>query len=1157
MPNSLHHSTPIYDGMLRRLSEARALFYKERILSGGALVATLILASVCFLSLIEALLNGSSTLRTIMFFVGAACNASVAAWFVVLPALRWKKIFHGVSEKEVADLVGNRFPEVKDRLRNILEIFEEQATTGGESRSFRPDYSSALIDASFGDLQKAASSMNFADIVSFAPFRRAIKYLSLVAASILIVFVIPQLELPFAAYRLIHFRTDFRQPDPFTFLIQPGNAEIVKGESVPISIYTLANAGTTNHLRAALPKTITLVYHQIGVNTNERIDLRADSSGQFRTTLASLKQSVEYRAEAEGIQSATYTIAVIDRPMIRSLKVHLTPPAYSHLPPQSLDENLGDVLALPGTIVTWQITLNKDLHWANIVFGDGNKVSFARRDPRVSGEAYFGEHTLRSRATYRFELEDMEGFLNANAIEYTLDIIADETPTVAVVYPGRNIDVANEMQLPLRLHIHDDFGLTSLKLGYRLIHSRYEEPKKDFSFIAIPLTDETKKSSAGDVNFLWDVSPLGLVPEDIVEYHAEVFDNDNISGPKRGLSQSFLLRLPSLDEVFADADNHHNDAIQKLDTSLEEAEELKKNLDELSQEMKKNRPLDWQQQQKAEETLKQYQELTKKIDDVSKSVDAMAQEMQKNNILSSETMQKYMELQQLLQQIDSPEFREAMKKMQAALLGQNVSPDQLRQAMEQVQFSEEAFRQGIERTMELLKRIQVEQKMDEMVKRSNELQQQQENLQKETDASNLADERKSEELARKQDDINKQLAELQKQLEELRKKMEEFPKDMPMKELDKAEQAAHDSTMEQSMQESSQQLRQSLRQQTLQSQQKANKGMQQMSQRFSEMQEQLLNSQMAETMNALRKAMRDLLEISQQEEDLKNQSQALDPNSQQFRENAQQQMNLQGDLADVTNSLVELGQKSFAVTPEMGRAIGKAMGNMAQAMNGLEQRNGQSAGAQQGEAMASLNNAASLVQSSMDAMEQDGQGGGMGSLLQQLRRMAGQQQSINIQTEQLSQGQGMSQQQIQEMGRLAKQQEAVRKSLEDLNKEAQGNQDRNRILGDLQKIADEMKEVVENLRQNNVNPNTIQQQQRILSRLLDAQTSMRERDFEQRRKSLTGTTQVRRSPMEIQNDSALDQLRRDLLKAAEEGYSKDYQELIRKYYDALNKTEGK
>src|SRR5450759_2242847 len=124
------------------------------------------------------------------------------------------------------------------------------------------------------------------------------------------------------------------------------------------------------------------------------------------------------------------------------------------------------------------------------------------------------------------------------------------------------------------------------------------------------------------------------------------------------------------------------------------------------------------------------------------------------------------------------------------------------------------------------------------------------------------------------------------------------------------------------------------------------------------MEQQLLSNEMAETMNTLRKAMKDLLEISQREEDLKNQSQSLDPNSQQFRENAQQQLNLQSELTNVPNNIVELSQKSFAVTPEMGKAIGKAMGNMAQAMSGLEQRNGSQASAQQGEAMASLNNAA-------------------------------------------------------------------------------------------------------------------------------------------------------------------------------------------------------
>jgi len=313
----------------------------------------------------------------------------------------------------------------------------------------------------------------------------------------------------------------------------------------------------------------------------------------------------------------------------------------------------------------------------------------------------------------------------------------------------------------------------------------------------------------------------------------------------------------------------------------------------------------------------------------------------------------------------------------------------------------------------------------------------------------------------------------------------------------------------------------------------------------------LLSNQMNEAMNGMRKAMNDLLDVSEREEDLKNASQSFSPNSQQFRDDAEKQVDLQRDLSTITNNLIDLSQKSFVVTPEMGRAVSKAAGSMSQAMSSLEQRNGAAASGQQKEAMAALNKAAFIAQASMDAMQQGSQGGG-GSLLQQLRRMAGEQQSINIQTEQLSQGKGLSEQQIQEMGRLARQQAAVEKSLEELNREAAGNPQRDRIMGDLQKIADEMKEVVQNLEQNNVNSNTIQQQQKILSRMLDAQTSMRERDYEKRRTSTAGVTPVRPSPPGVEEESAQTQLRRDLLKAMEEGYSKEYQELIRKYYDALN-----
>ncbi len=1156
--HNISSSTPIYHGMKRRLAQVRALYYREEILFGALVVAGAVLVFLTLTSFAEMIVHFGTTLRTAFFFLGIAGFVLLAGWYIIVPLLQKFGVIRNLSEKEIAEKVGDSFPEIKDRLRNILEIFEEHQSS--------PRYSLELIDASFSDLRAASSSLDFRRTISFEKAKRFARYFLFEAAAAVILFSIPQLGFSSAAFRIAHYAEDFRPPAPFAFLIQPGNTEIVKDASVPIhiSLQPLQAAVISSNL----PKEIHLMTREEGITAFENITLRSDSAGEFSYTLPSVKQSTAYFASAKNVESEHYLISVTDRPIVRSLRIHITPPSYSRLPAQFLDENAGDVSALAGTVVRWEISVNKQMQKAAIVFNDGKAIGLNEHNGK-----FLASMKLLAPAVYHIALKDRDGISNSDPIDYKLDVVPDQSPTIAVTDPGKNLDVTDATQLPMQFSLHDDFGFSSLRIAYRLVQSKYEKPQEEFGYTSVPLPRENSASSAAipqgdfqdeDVNFNWNLSPLGLVPEDVIEYHAEVFDNDAVSGPKMGKSETYLLRLPSLEEVFADADKGQNQSIDKMDESLKQAEELKKNLDDLSREMKANQNVDWQKQKTAEELAKKYQDLQKKVDDVNQRLQSSVDQLQKNNTLSPETLQKYMELQKMFQQINSPEFQQALKRMQDAM--RNVSPEQLLQAMKQVQFSEEMFRQSIERTLNLLKRIQIEQKVDEMVKRADQLQQEQEQLQKETsrlrqnDSGQVSpnDKQKANDIAQRQEDINKQLQDLQKQLAELRKKMEEFPQEMPLQEMKKSEQAANDSSLEHSMQESAQQLHSMNMQQAMQAQQQANKGIQQVQKSLSEMQQQLFNNQMMETTNALRKATQNLLQLSEREEKLKNQAQSLDPNSRQFRENAQEQMNIQNDLNSVTNALMELSQKSFAVTPDMGKAIGQAMGNMNQALDALVQRNGAFATQNQESAMTSLNKAASLTEQSLEAMQQGGSSGSAGSLLQQLARLAGEQQSINMQTEQMGQGQGqgLTQQQMEQIGRLAAQQDAVRKSLEQLNKEAEESAQHQRILGDLDKIANDMKEVVKNMQQNNVNPNTIQQQQRILSRLLDAQSSMRERDYEQRRTSTAGVTPTRRSPAELQNENDVNQLRNDLLKAAEEGYSKDYQELIRKYYEALSKAKN-
>jgi hypothetical protein len=104
----------------------------------------------------------------------------------------------------------------------------------------------------------------------------------------------------------------------------------------------------------------------------------------------------------------------------------------------------------------------------------------------------------------------------------------------------------------------------------------------------------------------------------------------------------------------------------------------------------------------------------------------------------------------------------------------------------------------------------------------------------------------------------------------------------------------------------------------------------------------------------------------------------------------------------------------------------------------------------------------------------------------------------------------------------------------------------------LNQIAKEMEEVVSEMRTQKLDNDLIQKQERILSKLLDAQRSINERDYEKDRESSAGTNVTRQSPANPASvDGNRNQLQDELLNAQREGYSRDYQGLIRKYFEKL------
>lgn len=1120
--------TNILNNILERLSATRKRHHSVDLQSGALLFATVASLALLSASLLELAFRMDRTGRTVLFFLVAALVSILFVWHFALPLLRFLGVIRSIGNSELAGRIGRHFPQIHDRLLNILQLNEEMSTGGSL-------YSPELVDASFQDLGGEIRTLNFTDAVDSSPVKRSLKLFGACMTGSFLLLIASPAQFYGSMYRITHFKQDFIAPSEFVFEISPGDSEVVKGQPVDISVRvqstTLASATTNQrHLR--------LFWRLEGTQNYESTELRADSTGTFRTSFQSIRGSTEYYAKISSAESQHYRLSVVDRPVFRSFQVRLEYPPYTKLPPRLQEEFSGDVTALAGTKVLVTGIASKDLQKGSIVFGTGNPVPLT-----INNQKFSASFRLLTETNYHIEIADVEKLTNSDPVHYQLTIIPDEAPSIAILQPGRNVDLAGDKFLRLLINAKDDFGISSIRVGYRLIHSRYEQPWDAYKFVTVPLPSGV--STEVELPYTWDLSPLRLAPEDVVEYFGEAFDNDAVKGPKSTRTQLYLVRLPSVEEVFAELDKGHEASLEDLKQSLQDARQLKDKIESINQDIKKNKEMDWQQQKKLEEMAKKYQELQKNLDNVQAKLDDMVQKMDQQQVLSKETMEKYMELQQMFEQLNSSELMQALKQMQQAM--QNLNKEQLQQALQKLTFSEDRFRQSIERTIELLKRIQIEQKLDEASKRAQELEQTQKDLNDQT-AKAGNDEQTKKDLAKKQSDLAEKQRELEKESADVQKKMEEFFAEMPADKMQKFNADMQQQQLDKQMTRAGDQIQSGQMQQAQMTQQQLSQQLKSQSSQLKSIQQEMLQKQMQQTLTEMRKATNDILELSKREEGLKQASGSAPGNSPQLRENAEDQMHVVQDMRNVIRGLSELSNRSFAVTPEMGRTIGEAMGHMQSAMNSLEVRNGPGASQEQGMAMGSLNKSAMQIQGAMQNMMQAG-GAGMGSLLQQLQMMAGQQQTINMQTQ--------SMQQAADAARLAVEQEAVRKSLEQLNKEAQASAEQKKVLGDLDKIAGDMKEVVQNLEQNNVNPETLRKQERILSRLLDASKSMNERDFEKKRKSQTGTEIARRGPNDL-DPSTLEgknKLMEDLLKSLEHGYSKDYQELIRKYFEELQKIE--
>jgi len=861
---------------------------------------------------------------------------------------------------------------------------------------------------------------------------------------------------------------------------------------------------------------------------------------QWRFDLVQLTRAQDYRVQVAGVRSPRYRIGLSGLIAPVSFEVEYRAPAYARLPVQRGTAARGDLTALKGTTATLTVTFDRDLETLVARLPDGRSSDWTSLTPRrwrgrvpvVSD----GEYELFAAAR-----RDPEAGTEADTegrFRYRVTAIPDAPPVLVVQLPRGDVDLPPGQRIPVDVLAQDDLGLAELMLQSR---KDPEAPWTDLALARFPALPREARVEAH-----WDASHLGLLPGETATFRFVLFDDNAVTGRGRAVSPTFELRFPSLADLYDRVDERQAGAQKTLEKVADETRELQKSLDKLARQRPRPEQAPSASFERSEElrsAIERQREVSRRIEEAAQQLRQSLEQAAERNAFDEQLMQKLHQMSELMQQIQSSEFKEAMRKMQEAL--EKMDRSALERNIPEWRIENQELLKNLERTIELLKKLREEERLQALAQRARELKAQQDALNREHQNLSEMNREKASELADRQQEAARESEALAQEARQASEKSEAADQRQQLQEASEqlGQQAAE--AQRQAAQAAGQQ-RQGPAQR---SGQEASDALQKAAQNLEQMAEQMQQEQEQLDLAAVRRAAQDL--VSLQRSSQNNLQSNVTPS-----QKADRQTDLSEGASRVADSLYQLSQETPFITPRLAEAMGRAINNLQNSgreLSGGNRARGEESGRS---ALQSLNEAVLELRATENSMcnKPGGRPGGRANP-QRIGELGQQQSQLNRETRsvasRLSEQVRLSAGDRQQLERLAEEQARIRRQLEEVRRDEEAER---QLLGRLDEVQREMQEAEEVMREGTMDGQLEEKQQRILSRLLDAQRSVNRRDYDPQRESRPGEEATRTSPAELPADllRQSDRFRQDLLKSELDRYPAQYRAFVEAYLRSLN-----
>lgn len=1132
-----------YEHLIAKLDGFIRKYYKDRLIRGALYSAGLLVGVFLLAALLENLGHFGTGIRTALFWSVVTSMLFILGRFIVLPLVKLFRLGPVISHEQAARIVGTHFAEVRDKLLNTLQLRE--MALGAPQRE--------LIEAAIAQRSRELGPVPFANAIDLRHNTRYLRYALPPLLLLLILLVAAPSLLTGPTQRLIEHGSEFIPEAPFRFVLVNEALEVPEQQDFELLVELEGD----------------IIPQQVDLDVNgQRIPLVKQGNVRFMHRFRNVQEAVEFRFISEGYSSRPYTLTTVPHPMLLDFSMALEFPAYLNMPKETVS-NSGDLTIPAGTRVMWNVNARStdrlDLAFDDTTYALTPLVS----EPGTS--SFTAERRFLQSRTYRMS-PAIGQRVAEDPLRYRVEVIPDHYPTIRV---ETRTDSTALKRLFYRGEINDDHGFKRLLFHYRFIaggDSVAPEQRSGTRELSID-----PRNTSQEFFHSWELYGLTIEPGDRIEHWFEIWDNDGVLGSKSARSTPQVFNAPTLAELALQREERSEEIQSDLKENIHEAQDLQRELDKLRRELMEKKEMTWQDKQKLENVMQRQQQLQQRIEQSTEQLRESQQQQMEFKEQDQRLLEKQQQVQELFENVLSEEMKELYRQVQELM--EKLDKEQIQEQLEEMKLGQEDIEKELDRALEMFKRLEVEQKAEDIVKRLEELAERQEKLSEESKEGKTP----YEELEKKQDEMNKEFEELRKEMHDLGEKNQALEEPMPIPDTEQQEQG-----IEEQQQQSSEQLEKKQNQKASGSQKQAAEQMEQLAFQMKSAMESGAAEQQEEDMDALRQLLENIVQLSFDQEALMEDLGGTNVRDPRFIEHGRTQRKLRDDAKVIEDSLFALSKRVPQLESIVNREMNAVNANMDQATQHLGEARGNErfkpmAADKQQHAMTSLNNLALLLDEAlqqmmqqMNAQSKPGSGscnkpGGTGSgkgKKPSMAKMKAQQQALQKQLEEMrkameegkKKGEKPGQQNLGSMGlpgmshqiaQLAAQQAAIRKEMQRLAQEL--NKDGSGAGNGLNKLAEEMEQQERDIVNKNITPETIRRQQDIMTRLLEHEKAERERELDQKRTSNEGQQTPPADParyFEYQRNKAREA---ELLRTVPPGLKPYYRDRVNAYFGTFDR----